>query len=57
MLESEYGGAVPSDMDSLLKLPGVGRKTAKCYKRKYIRRAKHSRGYACKESVEKTWTY
>jgi len=28
MLESEYGGAVPSDMDSLLKLPGVGRKTA-----------------------------
>ena len=28
MLESEYGGEVPSDIDELTKLPGVGRKTA-----------------------------
>jgi endonuclease-3 len=28
MLLSEYGGEVPSDMESLTKLPGVGRKTA-----------------------------
>lgn len=28
MLLRDYGGAVPGDMDSLLKLPGVGRKTA-----------------------------
>ena len=28
MLLSEYGGRVPGDMDSLLRLPGVGRKTA-----------------------------
>lgn len=27
-LVAEYGGEVPSDMDSLLGLPGVGRKTA-----------------------------
>ncbi len=27
-LVEKYGGEVPSDMDSLLKLPGVGRKTA-----------------------------
>ena len=28
MLLNEYGGKVPSDMESLLKIPGVGRKTA-----------------------------
>lgn len=28
MLLTEYGGKVPNDMDSLLKIPGVGRKTA-----------------------------
>ncbi len=28
MLISEYGGTVPDNMDDLLKLPGVGRKTA-----------------------------
>lgn len=28
MLVSDYGGQVPSDFDSLLRLPGVGRKTA-----------------------------
>lgn len=28
MLVSDYGGEVPHDMDSLLRLPGVGRKTA-----------------------------
>lgn len=28
MLISEFGGVVPDDMDSLLRLPGVGRKTA-----------------------------
>ncbi len=28
VLISQYGGRVPDDMDSLLKLPGVGRKTA-----------------------------
>ena len=27
-LARDYGGEVPSDMDALLKLPGVGRKTA-----------------------------
>ncbi len=26
----EFGGMVPSEMDALLKLPGVGRKTANC---------------------------
>jgi endonuclease-3 len=28
ILKREYGGAVPADMDTLLALPGVGRKTA-----------------------------
>lgn len=28
MLHEEYGGEVPSDIDSLMRLPGVGRKTA-----------------------------
>ncbi len=28
MLVNEFGGQVPQDMDSLLKLPGVGRKSA-----------------------------
>ncbi len=28
MLRSDYGGRVPDSMDELLKLPGVGRKTA-----------------------------
>ena len=28
MLVEEYGGEIPSDIDDLVKLPGVGRKTA-----------------------------
>ena len=28
MLRDEYGGRVPNSMDALLRLPGVGRKTA-----------------------------
>lgn len=28
MIVEEFGGEVPSDLDSLMKLPGVGRKTA-----------------------------
>ena len=28
ILKEEYGGAVPDDFDALLKLPGVGRKSA-----------------------------
>lgn len=28
MLRDEFGGEVPSDIDSLMRLPGVGRKTA-----------------------------
>ena len=28
MLEADYGGSVPSDIDALMRLPGVGRKTA-----------------------------
>ncbi len=30
MLVSKFGGQVPCDIDSLLELPGVGRKTANC---------------------------
>ena len=30
MLVVKFGGQVPSDIDSLLELPGVGRKTANC---------------------------
>jgi endonuclease-3 len=30
ILLDEYGGTVPDDMNDLLKLPGVGRKTANC---------------------------
>jgi endonuclease-3 len=30
MLVKKYGGQVPSDLESLLQLPGVGRKTANC---------------------------
>lgn len=28
MLEADYGGQVPDDIDALMRLPGVGRKTA-----------------------------
>lgn len=28
MLKEQYGGKVPDDFDALLKLPGVGRKSA-----------------------------
>jgi len=28
MIANEFGGEIPGDMDSLLKIPGVGRKTA-----------------------------
>ena len=30
ILKNEYNGEVPCDIDELLKLPGVGRKTANC---------------------------
>jgi endonuclease-3 len=30
VIVEKFGGAVPSDMDRLLELPGVGRKTANC---------------------------
>jgi endonuclease-3 len=30
MLLDEFGGKVPENIDELLKLPGVGRKTANC---------------------------
>lgn len=30
MLRDQYAGKVPNDIDELLKLPGVGRKTANC---------------------------
>src|SRR5947209_17568452 len=30
ILTEKYGGLVPNDLDALLELPGVGRKTANC---------------------------
>lgn len=30
IIERQYGGAVPADIDKLVSLPGVGRKTANC---------------------------
>jgi endonuclease-3 len=30
LIDSQYSGKVPDDLDELLKLPGVGRKTANC---------------------------
>lgn len=30
LIDSQYSGKVPNDLDELLKLPGVGRKTANC---------------------------
>jgi len=30
ILQRDHGGQVPSDMEALLRLPGVGRKTANC---------------------------
>ena len=36
MLISDFGGEVPSDMDDLLKLPGVGRKTANLVRGNYF---------------------
>jgi len=30
LLISKYGGKVPSDIDELIEIPGVGRKTANC---------------------------
>ena len=37
MLRDEYGGKVPDDFDKLLKLPGVGRKSANLIDRKSTR--------------------
>lgn len=36
MLISDFGGEVPSDMDDLLRLPGVGRKTANLVRGDYF---------------------
>ena len=30
IIDSEYDGNVPDDLDTLIRLPGVGRKTANC---------------------------
>lgn len=42
-LISEYGGEVPSDIESLTKLDGVGRKNRKCDPWQYLPRAKYRR--------------
>ena len=42
-LISEYGGEVPSDIESLTKLDGVGEKTANVNPWQYLPRAKYRR--------------
>ena len=44
ILLDSYGGKVPDDMESLLALPGVGRKTEPCAFRS-LRQVRHLRGY------------
>ena len=39
MIVSDFGGEVPSDMDDLVKLPGVGRKTANVMQAVWVGRA------------------
>ena len=39
MMVSDFGGEVPSDMDDLVKLPGVGRKTANVMQAVWLGRA------------------
>ena len=45
ILRDQYGGKVPEDFDALLKLPGVGRKSANLIMGGRVRKACHRHGY------------
>lgn len=46
----DYGGKVPSDIDELVKIPGVGEKNSQCHPRKYLRRTEHCRRHPRQEN-------
>lgn len=46
MLVSEFGGEVPSDLDQLQRLPGVGRKTAQRDRDRRFQRGRDAGGHA-----------
>lgn len=50
MLRDEYGGKVPDDFHALLKLPGVGRKSANLIMGDVFRKACYRDGYALHSS-------
>ena len=52
MLIANYGGRVPDTMEELLKLPGVGRKTANLIPRGYFRQTRHCVRYALHPFVQ-----
>lgn len=45
ILKEQYGGKVPDDFDALLKLPGVGRKSANLIMGGCVRKACHCDGH------------
>lgn len=45
MLRDTYGGAIPNTVEELIKLPGVGRKTANLVCGDVYRKARRGRGY------------
>ena len=47
MIVEKHGGQVPSTMEELTALPGVGRKTANVVLGQRIRRARHRGGHPC----------
>ena len=54
-LLDDYGGVVPDEIDELLKLNGVGRKTAKSYSYSGLRQAGNMRGYTRTQDFKQAW--
>ena len=52
MVVDEFGGEIPSDVDQLQRLPGVGRKTANVVASVVWGKACHGSRYACVSSLQ-----
>ena len=51
-LIDQYGGKVPDEIDELLKLKGVGRKTANLGRYARLQKTRHLRRYPCASDLE-----
>ena len=57
ILDRDYGGEVPADLDALVKLPGIGRKNGQRRSRQCFRDSRHRGRYPRGSTVEAVGTF